>query len=425
MSPRRVVVIGAGVIGVTTAHALRADGHDVTLLDAAPNAASASSHANGGFLSAAFCAPWATPGLPKQAAVALLDRYAPFRWRPDGSWAQLRWMRELLHQCTAEQFSEHRKRMVRLAAFSRLCLREWAIDTDVEFDLLEAGVLLLFRQAPSQQAIEQRLKELRSHGFDAAWCDAKKVSELEPDLSAGACVAGAVFVRDDACGDCERFVHKLLAWNMSRGLKFEGNVRVDALLVDEGDRRLRAVQSSGRCWEADAFVFATGVDTARLLRSHLHIPVVPVKGYSVTATLAPHAGPMRAVIDETTKLAVTRLGARARLAGMAELVGYNWKLNMARCQQLVHQYEGLYGDLPSEGRSYWTGLRPMTPDGTPIIGSTSIQGLYLNVGHGTYGWTLACGSAQLLADVLAGRPSALDPAAYALDPRNRRQVLRM
>lgn len=420
MNTRRVIVVGAGVIGVTTAHALRADGHEVTLLEAAPAAASGASQANGGFLSAGFCMPWAMPGLPRQALAALFDREAPFRWRPDGSVAQLRWLRELFAHCDAAQFARHRQRMVKLALLSRACLRDTATETGVAFDLHETGVLHLFRQAPAATVIESRLKELRAFGIDAHWCEPARVRELEPALSATAQPAWALHVRDDASGDCERFVQGLLAWNRARGLCFEPGNRVEALELDHGGRRLRALRAGARRWEADAFVFAAGVDTARLLRPHLRLPVVPVKGYSVTAPLddggGSNIGIQHAVIDDASKLAVVRLGKRVRLAGMAEVVGHDGRIDRARCDQLVRQYEALYGPLPADGRSLWAGLRPMTPDGTPIIGATAIEGLYLNTGHGTYGWTLACGSARLLADVLAGRPAALDPAGYALDP---------
>lgn len=420
MNARRVIVVGAGVIGVTTAHALRADGHEVTLLEAAPAAASGTSHANGGFLSAAFCAPWAMPGLPRQALAALWDREAPFRWRPDGSVAQLRWMRELFAHCNAAQFARHRLRMVKLALLSRACLRNTAAETGVGFDLHETGVLQLFRHAPAAATIDKRLKELRDCGIEAHWCEPARVRELEPALSGTARPAGALYVCDDASGDCERFVQGLLAWNRARGLRFEPGTRVEALELDSGQRRLCALRAGANRWQADAFVFAAGVDTAHLLRPHLRLPVLPVKGYSVTVPLpddgGSNGGVQRAVIDDASKLAVVRLGNRVRLAGMAELVGHDRRVDRARCDQLVRQYEALYGPLPTDGRSLWAGLRPMTPDGTPIIGATAIEGLYLNTGHGTYGWTLACGSARLLADVLAGRPTALDPAGYALDP---------
>lgn len=422
MSARRIVVIGAGVMGTTTAHALRAEGHEVCLLDAAPTAASASSHANGGFLSAAFCVPWAAPGLPSQAAAAMLDRQAPFRWRPDGRLAQLRWMRQLASRCNSEQFARARDRLVRLGLFSRACLHKVVADTGVRFDFLEAGVLLLLRQPPSAQVLDARLTQLQGLGFCARWLGADQVRALEPALSDSVQLAGAILVEDDACGDCERFVQGLLDWNVARGLTFEPDTRIDALDLDESGR-LRAVRAGDRRWSADTFVFCTGVDTARLLRAHLSIPVEPVKGYSVTATLEPHQGPRRAIIDDSSKLAVSRLGDRVRLAGMAELVGYDPTVNRSRCAQLVSQYEALYDRLPDAGRSLWSGLRPMTPDGVPIVGATSIQGLYLNTGHGAYGWTLACGSAQLLADVLARRSTTfepgLDPGAYCLDPRVR------
>lgn len=421
MGPRRVVVVGAGVIGVATAHALRADGHEVTLLDTAGAAASGTSHANGGFLSAAFCAPWAMPGLLRQALAALFDRESPLRWRPDGSLAQWRWLRRLLAHCSASQFARHRGRMVRLALFSRACQRDVVAQTGVAFDLKEAGVMQLFRQPLAPDALQRRLGELRSFGMDAHWCVPEQVRALEPALSRNVPPLWGLHARDDASADCERFTQGLLAWNRARGLRFLPGSEVTGLRVDRRTRRLRAVRVGTQELEADAFVFATGVASARLLRPHLQVSVLPVKGYTVTAPVPGEQGPRRALIDDTSKLALVRMGSRVRLAGMAEVVGHDTRVDAARCGQLVRQYETLYGPLAHEGRSLWAGLRPMTPDGTPIIGATPIEGLYLNTGHGTYGWTLACGSARLLADVLAGRPTALDPAAYALDPRLRQR----
>jgi D-amino-acid dehydrogenase len=242
---------------------------------------------------------------------------------------------------------------------------------------------------------------------------------MEPGLSESVRIAGGLLVRDDASGDCERFVQGLLTWNQARGLHFESNARVESLELDAHGERLCAVRSKTQRWQADAFVFATGVDTTRLLTPYMRVPIVPVKGYSVTVSLAQGQGVQGAVIDDASKLAMARLGQRVRLAGMAEVVGHDRHINMARCQQLVDHYASLYGPLPAQGQQMWAGLRPMTPDGTPIIGATPVHGLYLNAGHGTYGWTLACGSAQLLADVIAQRPSVLNPDAYALDPARR------
>ena len=429
MRERQVIVVGAGVIGVTTAHALREDGHQVTLLEAAPAAATGTSHANGGFLSAAFCAPWAMPGLPRQAAAALFDRTAPIRWRPDGSLAQLRWIRALLAQCHPAAFARYRQRLVQLALHSLSELRAVASRTGAAFDMLEAGVLQLFHHAPPDDLIQTRLESLRHFGIAARWCEPAEVQELEPGLSGQGRSFWGLLVRDDACGDCEHFVQALLAWNEARGLRFVPGSPVVALEIDRIGRGLRAVRTPTRRWEADAFVFTAGVDTARLLHPHLQLPVMPVKGYSVTATSSENgycgdggpSGPRRAVIDDATKLAIAPLGPSVRLAGMAEVVGHDKRIDASRCEQLVQHFQALYGPLPPGRRSHWAGLRPMTPDSTPIIGATPINGLYLNTGHGTYGWTLACGSARLLADILGRRPSTLDPADYALDPvqRNR------
>ena len=419
MNPRRIIVIGAGVIGVSTAHMLRMDGHEVRLLEASGEAANGTSHANGGYLSAAFCAPWAMPGLPREAFKALFDRQAPFRFRPDGSLAQLRWMRELLSNCDAKQFSKHHLRMVRLALMSRVQLNHVVAQTGLAFDLRDAGVLQLFWQAPKSGWVEQRLSGLRGLGFDAQWLAPHQVRSLEPALVCSEHIAGGLYVRDDASGDCARFTQDLLAWNIQRGLLFEAQTRIDALELDRSGQQLVAVRSGGNRWTADAFIFATGVDTSKLLHAHLRVPVIPVKGYTVTAPVVSTQSPQCAVIDDATKLAIARLGDQVRLAGMAEVVGHDRRINAVRCDQLVRHYEALYGSLPLHGRVQWTGLRPMTPDGMPIIGATSIQGLYLNTGHGTYGWTLACGSARLLADVIAQRPSELDPQNYALNAQLR------
>ncbi len=464
MASQRVVVVGAGVIGVTTAHALMQDGHEVQLLEAEPSAAQGSSQANGGFMSAAFCAPWATPALPRQAFKALWQPQSPLRFVPDGSWAQLRWLRQLWAQCKAETFAQQRQHMVALALYSRRCMQALVAQTGVAFELQERGVLQLFRSAPPTATLQRQLQQLQNLGITAQWLDARAVREREPGLAQGAAappLAGALWVPGDASGDCERFTQALLAWCQARGVRFEPGVRVEALEFancahaahpalpaqaihrSNAPPRLAALHGAGRRWQADAFVFATGVATARLLQPHLRVPVLPVKGYSVTAELVhepadteqgahpaqpgspdPHhqhvsstpGGPQHAIIDDHSKLGVVRWGTRLRLAGMAEVVGHHLQVNAQRCEQLVRQYEALYGPLPSTGRSHWAGLRPMTPQGTPLVGATAIPGLYLNTGHGTYGWTLACGSARLLADVLAGRAGELDCAAYALKP---------
>ena len=420
MSHRRaIVVVGAGVIGVTTAHALLDEGHEVVLLEAAPAAARGTSQANGGFVSAGFCAPWAMPGLQRQILSALVNRDAPIRWRPDGSWSQLRWLRDLFAHCKAPDFADHRQRMTRLALLSQSQLRKILARTSLSCDFQSSGVLQILRQRPADQVMGQRLEALQALGIQACWYDADQVHALEPCLNPAVPLAGGLYVKDDAHGDCEQFVQGLLAWNIQRGLQFEAGVPIDALELDRSAKHLRAVRSGSRRWQAQAFVFATGVQSTALLRQALKLPVVPVKGHSVTLDVETGHGASGAVIDDASKLAIARLGGRIRLAGGAELVGHDLKVDEERCEQLIGQYEALYGPVPRSQARMWAGLRPMTPDSTPIIGATSVRGLYLNVGHGTYGWTLACGSAQLLADSLAGRPAALDLADYALDRRAR------
>lgn len=414
MAALEVVVIGAGVIGMTTAHALLDEGHRVTLLDAETGAARGASHANGGFLSAGFCAPWAAPGLPRHILSAFLSRHGPIAWRPDFRGGQLRWLRELFRQCTASRFIDHRARMVRLALLSRSCLRDIVDHTGITFDAQSSGVLQIMRHRPAEPVLTRRLQDFKALGIDARWCEAEQLRCLEPGLSEKLPLSGGFHVKDDASGDCEQFVQKLLAWNLQRGLQFEPGVRIDALDLDRSGRRLLGIRSGTRRWDASAFVFATGADSPKLLRSMLKLPVVPVKGYSVTLPAEPDSRVVGAVIDDTSKLAVARMGSRIRLAGMAELVGHDRRIDPGRCEQLIAHFEALYGPVDRSRTRLWAGLRPTTPDGTPVIGATGVQGLYLNTGHGTYGWTLACGSARLLADVIAGRPAALDPDDYAI-----------
>lgn len=414
MAAHEVVVIGAGVIGMTTAHALLDEGHRVTVLDAEAGAARGASHANGGFLSAGFCAPWAAPGLPRHILSALVSRQGPMAWRPDFSGGQIRWLRDLFRQCTASRFVDHRARMVRLALLSRSCLRDIVDRTRITFDAQSSGAVQIMRHRPDEPVLNRRLQDFKALGVDARWCDAEQLRALEPGLSASLPLAGGFHVKDDASGDCEQFVQKLLAWNLQRGLQFEPGVRIDALDLDRSGRRLQGIRCGARRWDANAFVFAAGADSPRLLRSVLNLPVVPVKGYSVTLPAEPGSQAAGAVIDDGSKLAVARMGRRIRLAGMAELVGHDRRIDPRRCEQLITQFESLYGPVDRSQARLWAGLRPTTPDGTPVIGATGIKGLYLNTGHGTYGWTLACGSARLLADVIAGRPAALDPDDYAI-----------
>jgi len=412
-----VIVVGAGVVGLTTAQALHADGHRVTVLEARSGPAEGASHANGGFLSPAYSMPFATPELPGQALRSLFEARSPMRFRPDGTLAQWQWLWALWRRCNRAALVDSRRRFVRLGHYSRTCLDDVAAATGVQFEHRRAGVLQLVRQAGRQARAAQQAEVFTAQGFPTRWLSRDEVIAMEPGLERSSLpLAGALHVPGEASGDCERFCHALLQWLRVRGVGFEPDQRVTGLRMDAGGRRVNGVSTRARsCWEAEAVVVANGVSAPQLLKGHLRLPVQPVKGYSLTAEVADaERAPRHALLDEVSRLAVVRFEHRVRLAGVAELVGADLRIDPRRVAQLAAAYEALYPQTLRPGALGWSGLRPTTPDGLPIVSATPISGLWLNVGHGGYGWTLACGTARLLADQMQGRAPALPAADYAL-----------
>lgn len=417
----KVLVLGAGVIGVSTAYYLHLAGHEVTVLDREAGPALGCSQANGGFLAPSYCAPWAAPGVPSMAMRNLFDRTAPFRWRPDFTLAQLRWLKAMAGQCDAAHFAVNRRRMLALGLNSRERLSDVEQATGITFERSRTGVLQLCQSANQQGKVQQQATSLKAQGFDAEWLERDAVIRMEPALALGApALVGALCLRDEGSGRCETFTAHLAEWLRRVGVKFHWNSSVEGFaLSHEGTQHLRqfcALRVNGQTLPADACVVATGADTARLLKPYMDVPVYPVKGYSMTATVIDAArAPNRAVVDERSKLAIVRLDDAIRVAAYADVVGHDRRLDPDRCAQLATDFERLYPgaiDLPSA--RFWAGLRPMTPDGTPIIGTTAVQGLLLNTGHGTYGWTLSCGSAKLCSDILSNHPTELPTSDYAL-----------
>ena len=409
----KVVVLGGGVIGVTTAWALARQGAEVTVVERQPDVALETSFANAGQISPGYSTPWAAPGIPLKALKWLFQAHAPLAIRPDGSLFQWRWMAAMLANCSASRYAVNKERMMRLSEYSRDCLRAWRAETGLHYDERSGGTLQLFRSQAQLDAAARDVAVLQDCGVPFELLDSAGVVSVEPALArASAPMAGGLRLPNDETGDCHLFTRQLAERARVLGVQQRTSCSVQALTHD--GRRITGVQltdadGQAHTMQADRYVLAAGsYSRALLLPLGLDIPVYPVKGYSLTIPLRDASlAPQSTVLDETYKIALTRLGDRLRVGGMAELAGFDLRLNPRRRATLEMVTRELFpgGDLAQA--QFWTGLRPMTPDGTPLVGATPLDNLYLNTGHGTLGWTMACGSAQLLADLISGRQPAI------------------
>ena len=400
----KVIVLGGGVIGVTTAWALVRQGAEVTLVDRQPAVALETSYANAGQVSPGYSTPWAAPGIPLKAMKWLFQRHAPLSVRPDGSGFQWRWMAAMLANCSAGRYAVNKERMMRLSEYSRDCLRQWRAEAGLAYDERSGGTLQLFRSQAQLDAAQRDVEVLQACGVPFELLDRAGVARVEPALArASVPYAGGLRLPNDETGDCHLFTTRLAQRAAAAGVTFRQGAVVQSLQCD-GNRLTGVRLADGELLQADRYVLAAGSYSRDLLLPlGLDIPVYPVKGYSLTIPLLDESlAPQSTVLDETYKIALTRLGNRIRVGGMAELAGFDLRLNPRRRATLEKVTRELFpgGDLAQA--EFWTGLRPMTPDGTPLVGATPIDKLFLNTGHGTLGWTMACGSAQLLAKQLLG-----------------------
>jgi len=405
-----VLVLGSGVIGVTSAYYLRRAGHEVLLIDRHAEPARETSYANGGQVSWGSGSPWAAPGLPLQALGWLLRRHSPLVLRPRFDPAQWRWLLQMLGQCTPSHYLRNKQRQLRLARYSHACLAELRHDTSIAYSARARGALVLYRKLHEfQKALGERSRleslDIPTRALSPAECVVQ-----EPALApVAAQLAGGLLYPHDELGDCRAFTLALAARAQREGVAFAGRHTVQRL-VREHDRITQVVTDRGS-FPADAVVVACGSYSPLLLRPlGIRLPVYPVKGYSITLPVErDDAAPQGTLTDETYKTVITRLGATLRVAGTAELAGYDLRLRPARIETLKQVVRELFpqaGDL--DRAEPWAGLRPMTPDNPPVLGTTPYRNLYLNTGHGTLGWTMACGSAKVLADIVSGRDPDID-----------------
>jgi D-amino-acid dehydrogenase len=407
----KVLVLGGGVIGVSTAYYLAEAGHEVVVLERQAGPALETSFANAGEVSPGYASPWAAPGIPLKALKWLFMRHRPlFIWpRPDPD--MIRWGLMMLRNCTAAAYERNKGRMVPIAEYSRDLLRELRARTGIAYDERSRGTLQLFR---SQKMLDGTAKDtaiLERFGVPYELLDAEGCVRHEPALGrVRGKFVGGLRLPGDETGDCFKFTNALAELCRRRlGVAFRYGARIDGLLAEGG--RIAGVATDQGTIAGDAYVVALGSHSPLLLRRvGIDLPVYPVKGYSLTVPITDPAGaPESTVMDETHKVAITRLGDRIRVGGTAELDGYSTTLRPSRRATLEHVVTDLFprgGDVPRA--SFWCGLRPMTPDGPPVVGRAKYDNLWLNTGHGTLGWTMCCGSGRVLADLVSGRRPEID-----------------
>jgi D-amino-acid dehydrogenase len=415
----RVIVLGSGVVGVTTAYYLAKAGHEVTVIDRQPGPALETSFANAGQVSPGYASPWAAPGIPLKAFKWLFQRHAPLAIQPDGSLFQLQWMWEMYRNCDAGRYAVNKERMVRLAEYSRDCLRALRQSTGIEYEGRQSGTLQLFRTQAQFDGAAKDIEVLRQTGVPFEVLGREQLATAEPALAhVREKLVGGLRLPNDETGDCQLFTSRLAQMARELGVRFEFDTAIDALDIRNG--QVAAVRTSkggvSKQVTADRYVLALGSYSRLLLKDQFKVPVYPLKGYSLTVPIVDGAkAPVSTILDETYKIAVTRFDDRIRVGGMAEIAGYSRKLKQARRETLELVVNDLFpggGDV--ERATFWTGLRPMTPDSTPIVGATPLGNLFLNTGHGTLGWTMSCGSASVIADLVSDRTPAIAAADLAV-----------
>jgi len=397
----RVIVLGSGVIGVASAYYLAQQGAEVTVLDRQSGPAEETSFGNAGQISPGYSTPWAAPGIPFKAVKWMFQHHAPLAINLDGSMWQLQWMAQMLKNCNPQSYAVNKERMMGVAEYSRDCLRELRKDTGINYENRAKGTLQLFRKEAQMEAVQRDISVLQECGVSYELLNGNELGRVEPALAnAQDKLVGGLHLPNDETGDCYLFTNALAQIAKELGVNFQFNQNVEKLIV-EGDE-INGVQVNGKVLTADRYVLAFGSYSRDFLKPlDLQLPVYPVKGYSLTIPIVdPAFAPQSTVLDETYKIAITRFDQRIRVGGMAELSGFNLGLNEDRRATLQMVTQDLFPGGDMAQASFWTGLRPMTPDSTPIIGATRFKNLFLNTGHGTLGWTMACGSGKLISDIV-------------------------
>ena len=419
-----VIVLGAGLLGVTSAHFLRQQGHEVTVIDRQASAAAETSFANGGQISVSHAEPWANPGAPLKLLRWLGREDAPLLFRLRADMRQWLWGLQFLRECTPARTRHNIEQIVRLGTYSRDTLQQLRRDIGIRYDERTQGILHFYTSAKEFDGAEAPAAQMRELGCDRRVISADEAVRLEPALRhIRPQLAGATYTAEDESGDANRFARELVARCEQDGVDFRMSHTVTALRTAGGRiDHVEATDPSGRFQRlrADAYVLAMGSLSPLYARPlGIMLPIYPAKGYSVTMPVADAAMAHQvSLTDDEFKLVFSRLGDRLRIAGTAEFNGYDRDLNRVRCEAIVRRVEQLFpGAGDSSQAQFWTGLRPATPSNVPIIGRSMLPNLFLNTGHGTLGWTHACGSGKSIARIVSGLEPEIDFAFAGLPAR--------
>jgi len=406
-----VVVLGAGVTGIGSAWYLRKAGHNVTVVDRREGAGLETSYANGGQISVSHAEPWANPRAPLQVLRWLGRADAPLLFRLRADWQQWRWCWSFLRECTSQRLRHNIRQLVALGRYSREALAQLRAETGIQYDQLTRGILHFYTSDPAWRDAQQAARLMRDAGCTLETRTAEECAAIEPALARlQNRIAGATYTPEDESGDAHLFTTRLAGLCAERGVDFHYETTVNSLLIDAHGRfcgvRMLDAEGAEKTLTAEACVVCLGVGSAFLLRPlGLDLRIYPVKGYSVTLPVLDHRRAYSvSLTDDEYKLVFSRLGNRLRIAGTAEFAGYDTALTPERCDAILRRVADLFpgaGDVSQA--QLWAGLRPATPSNLPYIGGTRYANLFLNTGHGTLGWTQACGAGSAIADLMTGR----------------------
>lgn len=412
----QILILGSGVIGVTSAWYLAKQGHQVTVIDRQAGPALETSFANAGQISPGYSAPWAAPGVPLKAIKWMMQDLAPLMINPKVNANTLKWMTKMLSNCNQSSYHTNKARMMRLAEYSRDCFKDLRSEVGIDYEGRTQGTLQLFRTQKQVDAAAKDIAVLEECGVDYEVLDRDGCVAREPALGqVKEKIVGGLRLPGDETGDCFKFTTALAEECKKLGVEFKFNTEIEGLLSD--DNGIVGVRTRQGTLTADRYLMCLGSYSTLLLANvGVVVPVYPIKGYSLTLPIIDESrAPVSTIMDETYKVAVTRFDDRIRVGGTAEITSYDTSLQEKRRRNVEFTVGDLFpggGDI--DQAEFWTGLRPMTPDGTPILGGTRYPNLYLNTGHGTLGWTMSLGSGKFIADVISGNPTEIDPQGMSV-----------